>query len=246
MAPNRQISVTASSANNDAGKGWSLVSGENKIGYNLATAEADYSSSAKPASWAFSDTELVVSGGTPTNPPVTKPMGIVVEDYGKKPGGTYQDTVTFKSEIEKAVHELPAIWDGGTLNVIIGTIADGKDLYLEGKVISDNGNISGSYEGAKYVDSVGNETLYEPADEYKPTFTASVDPDYNFLIKTEFEVPNPSDNSKKTYSVTFDTDYDTYIVGDGKTTTKDSWVQSVKLNGREIHEDAVLERMYLD
>ena len=84
----KKLSVTATSTNN-----WSLVSGSNSVGYNLATATGDYSSTATPASWKFSATELNDSGGT------KKDMGIIVDDYSSKPAGTYTDTVTFTAKV---------------------------------------------------------------------------------------------------------------------------------------------------
>ena len=86
LADGKKLTVTATSANN-----WALKSGENTIGYNLATATGTYSSTAQPASWEF--TEL---SDTATN----KAMGIIVEDYTDKPAGTYQDTVTFTASVE--------------------------------------------------------------------------------------------------------------------------------------------------
>ena len=87
----KKLSVTATSTNS-----WSLVSGSNSVGYNLATATGAYSSTATPASWKFSATELNANGGT------NKAMGIIVEDYSSKPAGTYQDTVTFTASVENA------------------------------------------------------------------------------------------------------------------------------------------------
>ena len=88
LASGKKLTVTASSANS-----WALKSGENSVGYNLATATGTYSSSATPASWEF--TEL-------SNTAATKPMGIIVEDYSSKPAGTYTDTVTFTAKVENA------------------------------------------------------------------------------------------------------------------------------------------------
>ena len=85
----KKLSVTAASNNS-----WSLVSGSNSVGYNLAKATGTYSSTATPASWEFSAAELNASGGT------NKPMGIIVEDYSSKPAGTYTDTVTFTAKVE--------------------------------------------------------------------------------------------------------------------------------------------------
>ena len=73
----KKLSVTATSTNS-----WSLMSGSNSVGYNLATATGAYSSTATPASWEFSAAELNASGGT------KKDMGIIVENYSSKPAGT--------------------------------------------------------------------------------------------------------------------------------------------------------------
>ena len=88
LASGKKLTVTASSANS-----WALKSGDNSVGYNLATATGTYSSSATPASWEF--TEL-------SNTATTQPMGIIVEDYNSKPAGTYTDTVTFTASVEDA------------------------------------------------------------------------------------------------------------------------------------------------
>ncbi len=91
----KKLTVTAASANS-----WALQSGENAIGYNLATATGTYSSTAEPASWAFSAAELNETSGT------NKAMGIIVEDYSSKPAGTYQDTVTFTASVVSATKKL--------------------------------------------------------------------------------------------------------------------------------------------
>ncbi len=91
----KKLTVTAASANS-----WALQSGENAIGYNLATATGTYSSTAEPASWAFSAAELNETSGT------NKAMGIIVEDYSNKPAGTYQDTVTFTARVVSATKKL--------------------------------------------------------------------------------------------------------------------------------------------
>ena len=87
----KKLTVTAASSNS-----WALKSGDNSVGYNLATATGTYSSTAEVPSWEFSATELNTSGGT------KKAMGIIVEDYSAKPAGTYQDTVTFTASVENA------------------------------------------------------------------------------------------------------------------------------------------------
>ena len=90
----KKLTVTASSANS-----WALKSGDNSVGYKLATASTDTEAT---TSWEF--TEL---SSTATN----KAMGIIVEDYSSKPTGTYTDTVTFtaKVEVAKAAAEKPDI-----------------------------------------------------------------------------------------------------------------------------------------
>ena len=123
----KKLTVTAASANS-----WKLVSGENNVGYNLATATGDYSSEATPASWEFSAEELnkeeneIVVG-------TTKPMGIIVEDYTGKPAGTYQDVVTFTASVENAVvtpKTYPSLKTGDILHVgDIVTSADSQSGY---------------------------------------------------------------------------------------------------------------------
>ena len=93
----KKLSVTAASAADTAGKGWSLLSGDNKVGYNLATAETQYSSTADPASWEFSAVDLNEESGK------TLPMGIIVDDYSTAAAGNYTDTVTFTAKVEDAV-----------------------------------------------------------------------------------------------------------------------------------------------
>ena len=118
----KKLTVTAASANS-----WKLVSGENNVGYNLATATGDYSSEATPASWEFSADELNAEGGK------TKPMGIIVEDYTSKPAGTYQDVVTFTASVENAVvtpKTYPSLKTGDILHVgDIVTSADSNSGY---------------------------------------------------------------------------------------------------------------------
>ncbi len=86
LASGKKLTVTASSANY-----FSLKSGNNEVGYKLATASTDTGAT---ISWEF--TEL-------SSTAATKPMGIIVEDYSTKPVGTYTDTVTFTASVENAV-----------------------------------------------------------------------------------------------------------------------------------------------
>ena len=94
LATGKKLTVTASSANS-----WALKSGDNSVGYKLATASTDTEAT---TSWEF--TEL---SSTATK----KDMGIIVDDYSTKPAGTYTDTVTFtaKVEVAKSAAETPSI-----------------------------------------------------------------------------------------------------------------------------------------
>ena len=83
LADGKKLTVTASSVNS-----FKLKSGNNEVGYTLATASTD---TAATTSWEF--TEL---SSTATK----KDMGIIVEDYSSMPAGTYQDTVTFTASVE--------------------------------------------------------------------------------------------------------------------------------------------------
>ena len=85
LASGKKLTVTATSANS-----WALKSGDNSVGYKLATASTDTTAT---TSWEF--TEL---SSTATN----KAMGIIVENYDSKPAGTYTDTVTFTAKVENA------------------------------------------------------------------------------------------------------------------------------------------------
>ena len=94
LADGKKLTVTASSANS-----WALKSGDNSVGYKLATASTDTEAT---TSWEF--TEL---SSTATK----KDMGIIVENYSSMPAGTYTDTVTFtaKVEVDKSAAEKPDI-----------------------------------------------------------------------------------------------------------------------------------------
>ena len=85
LASGKKLTVTASSENS-----FKLKSGNNEVGYTLATASTD---TAATTSWEF--TEL---SSTATK----KGMGIIVDDYSTKPAGTYQNTVTFTAKVEDA------------------------------------------------------------------------------------------------------------------------------------------------
>lgn len=86
----KRVNVTATSANE-----WKLKSGENTIGYNLASSTGDYNSTATPETWTFWAADL--------NAGKTSSMGIIVDDYSTSPAGTYQDTVTFTASVGPVV-----------------------------------------------------------------------------------------------------------------------------------------------
>jgi len=102
--------VTASSPNS-----FKLKSGNNEVGYKLATASTDTEAT---TSWEF--TEL---SSTATN----KAMGIIVEDYSTKPAGTYTDTVTFTAAIEDS-----CVTEGTLI-----TLADGTQAPIETIKVGD-------------------------------------------------------------------------------------------------------------
>ncbi len=123
----KKLTVTAESTNN-----WALKSGDNSVGYNLATATGTYSSSATPASWEFSATDLNADGGK------TNPMGIIVEDYSSKPAGNYQDTVTFTAKVEDAVVTHTTLSEGDVIH--LGEVLSISTDYFTGgqKIQSSN------------------------------------------------------------------------------------------------------------
>lgn len=95
------LSVTASSEHS-----WTLVSNNttDTVGYNLASSNTStYSSTATPATWEFSKSELEVADGT------TKTLGVVVEDYSNKKSGNYEDTVTFTASVVNNAIEVTGI-----------------------------------------------------------------------------------------------------------------------------------------
>ena len=88
LASGKKLTVTASSVNS-----FKLKSGDNSVGYKLATASTDTEAT---TSWTFDSLNSTAT---------KKDMGIIVEDYSTKPAGTYQDTVTFTAKVEDAKPE---------------------------------------------------------------------------------------------------------------------------------------------
>ena len=100
----KKLTVTAASAH-----GWTLVSDNNTVGYNLATEgnnDSAYNAQAEVPSWEFAADEITTAGKN-------KGMGIIVEDYSEKPAGSYQDTVTFTAKVENAARPLAAAFEDG-------------------------------------------------------------------------------------------------------------------------------------
>ena len=152
LASSKKLTVTASSDDEFA-----LVSGENKVGYKLATASTDTEAT---TSWVFDTLSSTTS---------TKPMGIIVEDYTGKPAGTYTDTVTFTASLEdtRQLHSITLTgpysgeilvveyyegdtWNDmvakypNTLKVISGYVAFGSDGFIypkNGSMISASAQI---------------------------------------------------------------------------------------------------------
>ena len=91
IAEGTKLTVTAASENS-----WNLKSGDNTVGYYLATAEGGEQVTA----WSFTAEELAAENGT------NKPMGAVVEEYFNKPAGDYADTVTFTAEIRSLLNTI--------------------------------------------------------------------------------------------------------------------------------------------
>lgn len=114
----KKLVVTPTSEN-----GWKLVSGENNVGYNLATTGDNtsvYSAAAEAPTWEF--TELTADGTSQT-------AGIIVENYDSKPAGDYSDTVTFTASVENAVT---------TRIVTFNTATDGTSINKGGVTCSDS------------------------------------------------------------------------------------------------------------
>ena len=177
----KKLSVTASSANS-----WSLVSGSNSVGYNLATATGTYSSTATPASWEFTAAELNASGGT------NKTMGIIVDDYSTKPAGTYQDTVTFTASVENAgisvssvtINNAPtaAILFGGT-GTLTATVSPDEATDKTVTWSSSNSNIVSINEttGAYEIKGIGSATITASAGNKTATCTITGKATYSSL-----------------------------------------------------------------
>ena len=119
----KKLTVTATSANR-----WALKSGENSVGYKLATASTDTEAT---TSWTFDSLSSTAA---------TKPMGIIVENYDNKPAGTYQDTVTFTASVEAANVSLSDFKENGAVLQVAFKQTDNKPLSVTLK--NDSGTVS--------------------------------------------------------------------------------------------------------
>ena len=169
LASGKKLTVTATSANS-----WALKSGDNSVGYTLATASTDTEAT---TSWEF--TEL---SSTATK----KDMGIIVEDYSTKPAGTYQDTVTFTAKVEDAV----------TAPTLAGvTLADGMiiephcnvggdDNWVQFKYVADDNKFVPNFNSYNDVYSKsGGPLMQQLADQWAfNTFEMHEDPYGNFYL----------------------------------------------------------------
>ena len=173
----KKLTVTAASTNS-----WALKSGQNTIGYNLATATGTYSSSATPASWEFSAADLNADGGK------TNPMGIIVEDYSNKPAGTYQDTVTFTAKVENAAVTLATAFENGSTTVVsFSTFLGGCSITIA----NDNGNYS-----ASGVDAGGNVYAKTAVQDGEKLILK-----FGFLDNNDIDGTITLDKSDNTYSI---------------------------------------------
>ncbi len=142
LVSGKKLTVEASSENR-----FKLKSGNNEVGYTLATASTD---TAATTSWEF--TEL-------SNTATTKTMGIIVEDYSTKPAGTYQDTVTFTAKVEDAKPEyynkLTKIND-----VFMDQVSKLKSLGRGRESYNSSLTAAQAWELAKYQAAIDNVTVY--------------------------------------------------------------------------------------
>ena len=144
----KKLTVTAASAH-----GWTLVSDNNTVGYNLATEgnnDSAYNAQAEVPSWEFAADEITTAGKN-------KAMGIIVEDYSNKPAGTYQDTVTFTAKVEDAAPATITVtinqsdWGSGFVQSFT---KDGVTVSA-GFIDTEDGNIM---DGGTFSTTLGNFT----------------------------------------------------------------------------------------
>ena len=148
----KKLTVTATSTNS-----WALKSGENTIGYNLATAETDYSSTADPASWEFSAVDLNEESGK------TLPMGIIVDDYSTAAAGNYTDTVTFTAKVEDAVVTHTTLSVGDVIH--LGEVLSISTNYFTGGQAIQSSKSPFTLVRANVTDNTGYDTTVTEAED---------------------------------------------------------------------------------
>ena len=128
----KKLTVTAASANS-----WALKSGDNSVGYKMATASTDTTAT---TSWEFT---------TLSDTATTKTMGIIVDDYSTKPAGTYQDTVTFTAKVEDDATTVlsGALVDGAIIKVNFKWRGGNSGDYVQGTYNADSGTFTVSKGG---------------------------------------------------------------------------------------------------
>ena len=159
------LSVTANSEHN-----WSLVSehSTDTIGYNLVSSNTStYSSSATPATWEFSKSELEETNGT------TKTAGIVVEDYSNKNPGNYEDTVTFTVSVISTSYTVT--FKDGETTLSTQTVDDGETATRPTNPTKDGFDFVNWYLDSELT------TVYD--------FTSAITGDTTLYAKWEVESP---------------------------------------------------------
>lgn len=147
LASGKKLTVTASSANS-----FKLKSGDNSVGYKLATASTDTEAT---TSWTFDSLSSTAT---------KKDMGIIVEDYSTKPAGTYQDTVTFTAKVENAV--ITVTWNN---NDITATEMFGTSFTKDGVTITAgiiDFNDKNFMDDGTFTTTLGNFTKIEVSSGY--------------------------------------------------------------------------------
>ena len=159
------LSVTANSEHN-----WSLVSehSTDTIGYNLVSSNTStYSSSATPATWEFSKSELEATNGT------TKTAGIVVEDYSNKKPGNYENTVTFTVSVISTSYTVT--FKDGETTLSTQTVDDGETATRPTNPTKDGFDFVNWYSDSELT------TVYD--------FTSAITGDTTLYAKWEVESP---------------------------------------------------------
>lgn len=180
----KKLTVTATSENGkkNGENAWKLLSGENKVGYNLVVtgdASSVYNNDAIPALWDFSADELKEDGSNKT-------MGIIVENYSDKPAGNYQDTVTFTASVEDAVTAPTLAGVTLTDGMIIEPHCnvDGGDNWAQFKYVAADDKFVPNFNSYDDAYSKAQGDLMQPcADQWAySVFEYNEEPDTNFYL----------------------------------------------------------------